>query len=268
MIAAHQRSGRARIWRHELRYLLERPITAGLLAGYALIASYISIADSFREAYFIAFDAVMLELVNFILPVFLFINLVLVLAPMFAGEIENHLEEIPATCLYGRRTRCITKLCATLSFIILLNLAYHLMTCVIGLATQPLEMWTQVVKSVDGAGLFSFSWNVSAHYLFAILSLLLGSIFTVVFTLLLSCNSQATMSVCAGMSLIGMLEYMFHRFGFVDVLRQYNLWQFLTPYRLASDAPFYSPAANTALVGGVFALLSLIALGDILKKGG
>lgn len=137
--------------RYELQHLLERRITALLLVGYALLAFYISISDSLREAYFHAFDFAALELVNFIMPIFLFINLVLVLSPMFAGEIENHTEEIPGTCIYGRRIRCICKLSAALCFVILINVAYHLITCIIGLITQPPETWSEIVTSVGGS---------------------------------------------------------------------------------------------------------------------
>ncbi len=257
----------ARVIQYELQHLIERRINALLLAGYALLAIAISCIDSFREIYFSAFNSVVLELANFILPVFLFVNLALVLSPVFAGEIENHIEEIPSTCTYGRRTRCLCKLFAILLFIILLNVAYHLVTCLIGLLTQPLETWSQLVTNVGGENLFNFLWSAWSHYLFAVLSLILGSIVTAVLTLLISCHSKATMTVCAGMSLIGILEFMFNRFSFWDVSQQYNLWQLLTPYRLASDAPFYYPAANVAAVGGFFALICTVLVWRILKKG-
>lgn len=253
--------------RYELRYLIERRISVVLLAGYTLLALSIGYIDSFRETYFSAFDSVVLELANFILPIFLFVNLVLVLSPMFAGEIENHIEEIPSTCIYGRRTRCMCKLLAALLFIILLNVAYHLITCLIGLLTQPLEAWNQLIANVGGENLFNFQWSAWSHYLFAVLSLILGSIVIAVFTLLLSCHSKATMTVCAGMALTGILEYMFSRFDFWDVLQQYNIWQFLTPYRLAGDAPFYSPAANVAAIGGFFTVICTFSIWRILIKG-
>jgi hypothetical protein len=257
----------AHVIRYELQHLIGRRINALLLAGYALLALAISYIDSFREMYFGVFDSVALELTNFILPIFLFVNFVLVLSPVFAGEIENHIEEIPSTCVYGRRTRCMCKLLAALLFVILLNVAYHLITCIIGLVTQPLEAWNQLVASVGGENVFSFLWSARSHYLFAVFSLILGSIVAAVSTLLISCNSKATMTVCAWMSFIGILEFMLNRFSFWDVLQQYNLWQLFTPYRLASDAPFYYPAANVAVIGGFFVVICTVLVWRILKKG-
>lgn len=256
------------IVQYELQNLIERRITALLLTGYALLAFYISMSDSFRETYFHSFDFVMLELVNFIMPVFLLANLILVLSPMFAGEIENHIEEIPSTCIYGQRTRCTCKLYATLLFILLLNAAYHLISCFIGLLTQPLEAWSQLVTTVGGENMFNFQWNAGTHYLFGVFSLLLGSIVVAVFILMTSCHSRATMTACAVMSFISVLEYMFNRFSFSEFLQQYNIWQLLTPYRLAGDAPFFNPAANVAAIGGFFTLICVISIWNILKKGG
>ena len=253
---------------YELQNLIERRITALLLSVYALLAFYISLSNSFRETYFHSFGFAMLELVNFIMPVFLLVNLILVLSPMFAGEIENHIEEIPSTCIYGRRTRCSCKLYAAFILILLLNAAYHLVTCMIGLLTQPLEAWGDAVTTVGGENVFHFQWSAGVHYLFSVLSLLLGSIVAAVLILLISCHSKETMTVCAVMTFISVVEYMFNRFSFCDFLQQYNIWQLLTPYRLACDAPFFNPVANTGAIGGFFAVICVISIKNILKKGG
>ena len=252
---------------YELQHLIERRITALLLAGYALLSLFISAFDSLREAYFHCFDFLALEIANFILPVFLLINLILVLSPVFAGEIENHIEEIPSTCLYGRRIRCICKLYAALLFVILLNAAYHLITCIIVLSAHPLWMWGQPVAGIAGDIVFDFCWNGKAHYLFAAFSLLMGSIVTAVLTLLISCISKAAMTVCAVMSFISIIEYMFNRFSFWKFLRQYNIWQLLKPYKLVLNVPFNSLAANIASIAGFFAVICAISVWIILKKG-
>jgi hypothetical protein len=252
---------------YELHHLIERRITALLLAGYALLSLFISAFDSLREAYFNSFDFVALELANFILPVFLLINIILVLSPAFAGEIENHTEEIPSTCLYGRRIRCICKLYATLLFVILLNAAYHLITCIIVLSTQPLWMWEKNIAGISGDIVFDFCWSGKAHYLFAAFSLLMGSIVTAVLTLSISCISKAAMTVCAVMSFISIVEYMFNRFSFWKFLQQYNIWQLLNPYKLVLNVPFNSLSANFASIAGFFAVVCAISVWNILKKG-
>lgn len=254
------------ITRYELEYLLKNPVNMFSAGLYALVSILIVILEGFRQTYLGDFDSAALELVNFILPVFLLLHMLFVLSPMFAEETEYHIWEMPDTCNYGGYIRRLCRLIAVAYYLILLNLSYHIITAVIVGIIQPFSTWKEPVLQIGGEMKIVISWAVWQHYLFAIFSLFFASIIIGAFILVCSRKTKTVMAACAWGIFICLIEYMLNRFSSWGPLQQFNIWQLLTPYRFAFDGPFYYPITNVLVVGGFFTVLVAVSIWNILKN--
>ena len=96
----------------ELENLLYRKINWILAAAYTASAFILCLFDGFRQSYFSDVESVPIILIHFIAPFFLAAILITALSPVFAGDKEQGVNQIPAACLIGSKGRSIAKILA------------------------------------------------------------------------------------------------------------------------------------------------------------
>ena len=251
----------------ELARLLGRPAVWALGGAYTAAALVVCLFPALRASYFCAIESVPIQLMNFAAPYFLAAALTSMLSPVFAGERENGTWLIPAACQAGRRGRAAAKLmaaCLTCVFLCGLFTAITFFACAL------CGVWDGTAP-VAGVGLevtLKPVWTANRHFLFAAASLTLGSLPVALFVLWVSCRAHSMLSAASlsGMGLL--LEYLFHRFSFPSVLREYNLWTLLEPYSLfiLELCPAPPPVSLLALSAALLPLC-ILAAWYILQKG-
>ena len=100
----------------ELENLLCKKLVWLTAAGYVLAALTICLCDSLRQSYFYDVESLPIELTNFVEPYFLATALISALAPVFAGDREQNLDQLSAACLAGRKGRTAAKILASCVF--------------------------------------------------------------------------------------------------------------------------------------------------------
>ena len=251
----------------ELENLLRKKLVWLIAGGYALAALAVCLLDGFRMSYFYDVESLPVELANFVEPYFLAAALIAALAPAFTGDREQNLGQPSATCLAGRKGRCAAKLLAAVGFAAVLRGIFWGISVLVPAACGRFD-GTLPVEAPGGELGIPAGWTVSRYLLF---SLAAGAIGCVVLSVLLLYVSCAASSTAAALSAAGtgvLFEFLFHRFSFFILLKEYNLWMFLKPYSFfcMSLLPF-SPAGNLlALWAAVMPVCGAAGWG-ILKKG-
>lgn len=97
----------------ELVNLLSRKSTWLIAAAYTLLSLVICLSEWLLQSYFSLTESVPVTLYNFVLPFVLALILMGALSPVFAGDKEKGIEQIPAACLIGKKGRSIAKLTGT-----------------------------------------------------------------------------------------------------------------------------------------------------------
>ena len=100
----------------ELENLLCKKLVWLTAAGYVLAALTICLCDSLRQSYFYDVENLPIELTNFVEPYFLATALISALAPVFAGDREQNLDQLSAACLAGGKGRTAAKILASCVF--------------------------------------------------------------------------------------------------------------------------------------------------------
>lgn len=251
----------------ELENLLFKKITWLMAAIYALFSIVICVSEGFRQSYFAFTENVPVTLCNFALPFVLVIILTGALSPIFAGDREYGIEQIPKTCLIGRKGRSISKLVGAVLFSLMICIALVLVTYII-CSFFSLTNNNAQIKYIGSELKLAPVWTALQHICFSTITLTVGSILTAMLVLFVSCNTKTALSAVSICGIIILFEYLINRFSFPMIIREYNIWAFLQPYYLFVMEVFnVSPLINLLFLSVVFLPFCVFAVWQIVRKG-
>lgn len=253
--------------RFELENLLGKKAAWILSAAYALFALVICVSEDLRQSYFSAIESVPVMLNNFVLPIVLILILIAVLSPVFAGDKEQRIEQIPATCLIGSKGRSTAKLIGAVLFSSIITLGLEIITLVLcgcfGLTDSGI-----LIKYVGAEVELDPVWEAWRHIGFSAVTLIVGCIILTVLVLLISCCMQNTLSAISLSCIIVLIEFIINKFSFPTLIQEYNIWVFFRPYYLfITEIINISPLINLLLFTICFLPLCLLAVWQIIRKG-
>ena len=253
--------------RFELENLLRKKATWILTGVYTLFVFAVCFSEDLRQSYFSVMESVPIMLNNFVLPIVLISILVGVISPVFAGDKEQKIEQIPAACLIGSKGRSIAKLIGAIMFSLAITLLLEAITLVLcrcfGLCDMEL-----LIRDVGGDVKLNPIWTAWQHFGFSAMTLFVGCIILTIIILFISCSVQNTLSVISISGITVLLEFVFHSFSFPTVMQEYNIWVFFRPYYLfVTEIITFSPFVNLLLYALCFLPICLLAVMRIIKKG-
>lgn len=253
--------------RFELENLLGKKATWILTGVYTLFVFAVCFSEDLRQSYFSVMESVPIMLNNFVLPIVLISILVGVISPVFAGDKEQKIEQIPAACLIGSKGRSIAKLIGAIMFSLAITLLLEAITLVLcrcfGLCDMEL-----LIRDVGGDVKLNPIWTAWQHFGFSAMTLFVGCIILTIIILFISCSVQNTLSVISISGITVLLEFVFHSFSFPTVMQEYNIWVFFRPYYLfVTEIITFSPFVNLLLYALCFLPLCAIAAWQIIGKG-
>lgn len=249
----------------ELEHLLLKKLAWVFMAAYAASALFICLSDGFRQSYFSDTGSVAVTLAVSVAPYFLVVILVSTLSPVFAGDKERDIYQIPAACLVGRRGRSVAKALASMLF--------SAISCSL--------MGTVTIAAVFACGLFdggqpleypgielSAEWTVSQYLTFSLVCLVIGCTVLTLFLLYISCSVTSVITAVSLSSFLVLFEFIFHRFSFPIAIKEYNVWMFFKPYSFWCMRELqFSPFVNLLILTVAFLPVCSLALWGISQKG-
>lgn len=256
-----------KIARFELENLLEKKATWILTGVYTLFVFAVCFSEDLRQSYLPTMKSVPVMLSNFVLPFVLVSILVGVMSPVFAGDKEQRMEQIPAACLVGNKGRSIAKLISAILFSLTITLLLEAITLVLcgcfGLGNMDI-----LIRNIDAEVKLNPVWTAWQHIGFSVVALTVGCIILSIIILFISCNMQNTLSVISISSIIILIEFIINKFSFPTWMQEYNIWVFFYPYYLfVTEIITFSPYVNLWLYAFCFLPVCTIAVRQIIKKG-
>ncbi len=253
--------------RFELENLLGNKATWIFSAAYTLFVSAICFSGDLRQSYFSAMESMPVMLNNFVLPVVLILILIAVVSPIFAGDKEKRIEQIPAACLIGSKGRSIAKLIGAILFSLIITLILEFITLVLcgcfGLTDSGI-----LIKYVGAEIKLDPIWEAWLHVGFSVVTLIIGCIMLAILVLLISCCMKNTLSAVSLSCIIVLIEFIINKFSFPTLLQEYNIWVFFRPYYLfITEIINISPLINLLLYTLGFLPLCFLAVRQIIRKG-
>ncbi len=253
--------------RFELENLLGKKATWVLTGAYTLFVFAVCFSENLRQSYFSTMESVPIMLNNFVLPIVLISILIGVISPVFAGDKEQRIEQIPAACLIGSKGRSIAKLIGAIMFSLTITLLLEAITFVLcgcfGLCDMEI-----LIRDVGGDVKLNPVWTAWQHFGFSAMTLIVGCIILTITILFVSCSVQDTLSVSSISSIIVLIEFILNKFSFPAVMQEYNIWLFFRPYYLfVTELINFSPFVNLLLYALCFLPFCAIAAWQIIKKG-
>lgn len=238
-----------------------------LTAAYTVFAFAVCLFPDLRQSYFSDIESVPVMLLNFIAPVFLAVIVIGICSPAFAGDKENHVNQIPSACLIGKMGRSIIKTHAA----ILLSLAGHLMLTVITFIAASLCNLFDGNLKVTHVGTelrLTPVWSAWRHIAFSFLCLAAACTILTLFVLFFSSITKTTIAAVSVSSIFVLFECLFNRFSFPTVMQEYNIWVFFRPYFFfVTETVHISPLMNLLLLSAAFLPICISAAWQIAKKG-
>lgn len=256
-----------KVVRLELENFLCQKTLWVLTVIYTISAFGICLFPDLRQSYFANLESVPIMLLNFIAPVFLVIILTSMLSPVFVGDMENNVDQIPAACLAGRKGRSIAKMLAAIFLAVLLCI----IVAVIAFAAPFLCNLFDGNLKIEYVGTeleLTPVWSTWQHFGFSLISLTVGCIILTLFVLFISCSTRTTIAAVSISNIIVLFEFLFHKFSFPTMIQEYNIWVFFEPYYLFVMNIFnISPYMNLFLLSVSFLPLCMLAIWQIVEKG-
>lgn len=251
----------------EFENLFCKKATWIIAAVYTLISLVICLSEDFRESYFSLIESVPVMLNNFVLPYVLVVILVISLSPVFAGDKERRIEQIPAACLIGSKGRSIAKLIGAISFSIVVTIAMEATTLILCYCFGLVDSGISIKYVGTEVGLNPI-WSAGQHICFSLITLICGCIFLTFLVLCISCTVNNTLSAVSVSCIIIFIEFVIHKFSFPTFMQEFNLWIFFRPYYLFITEIFnISPWINLLIYFLCLISLCLLAGWEIIKKG-
>jgi len=254
----------------ELENLLFKKATWLISMAYTLFSIVICILDNLRQSYFSLTESLPVTLYNFVLPFVLVFILMSALSPVFAGDREHRIEQIPLTCLIGRKGRSISKLIGAVLFSLIICTSLILVTFII-CTFFGLTNGNVLIKNISSEStqlILEPFWTAWKHIGFSAISMTVGSILVSLLVLLISCCTKNTLSSVSICGIIILFEYLINKFSFPTFFQEYNIWVFLQPYYLfVMEILNISPLINLFLLSLTFLPICLFAVWQIGRKG-
>ncbi len=254
----------------ELENLLNKKSTWLIATAYTLFSLVICLSEWVRRSYFSLTESVPVTLYNFVLPFVLVLILVGVLSPAFAGDKECGIEQIPATCLIGRKGRSFAKLIGAAFFALIISFTLLFVTFII-CSFSGLTNVNALIRNIhlESTELnLTPLWTALQHIGFSAISLIIGSILVALLVLFVSCCTKNTLSAVSISGTIVLFEYLINRFSFPTIMQEYNIWVFLQPYYLFVLETFnISPLVNLLILALAFLPLCIFIVWHISRKG-
>lgn len=254
--------------RFELENLLEKKATWILTAAYTFLTFVVCFSDDLRQSYFSTMENLPIVLNNFVLPIVLISILISVISPVFAGDKEQEINQIPAACLVGSKGRSIAKMIGAIMFSLTIVLLLEVITLVLcgcfGLCDTEI-----LIRYVNAEIALNPVWAAWLHFGLSTVTLIVGCITLTLIILFVSCRMQNTQSVISLSSIIILIEFILNRFSFPALVREYNVWVFFRPYYLfITELINFSPFENLLLYTLCFLPLCVVAAWQIIRNGG
>lgn len=253
--------------RFELENLLEKKVTWVLTAVYTFLTFVVCFSDDLRQSYFSTMESLPVTLNNFVLPIVLISILISVISPVFAGDKEREIDQIPAACLVGSKGRSIAKMIGAIMFSLTIVLLLEVITLVLcgcfGLCDTEI-----LIRYVNAEIALNPVWTAWLHFGLSTVTLIVGCIILTLFIMFVSCSMQNTLSVISLSSIIILIEFIINKFSFPTLMKECNIWVFFCPYYLfITEIINFSPCINLLLYALCFLPISLLAVLRIAKKG-
>lgn len=238
-----------------------------LMAAYVMLTFVICLSDSLRLSYFSFMESISVLLLNFVAPVFLVFILISTLSPVFAGDTEQKISQIPTACLIGRKGRSIAKFYAAVIFSLVACLIIGFISFLIPFCCNLFD-GDFLIKYVGTELKLAPIWTVWQHFVFSMISIVCACIILVVLILFISCSVKNTITVVSISSIFVLLEFLFNRFSFPTIVQEYNIWVLFQPYYLFVMKIFhFLPIGNLLLLLIAFLPLCVFALQQIVRRG-
>lgn len=231
-----------------------------IVSIYSIIAIIISVSSYLQKTYFDVISSVPVMFLNIIAPIFLILIIVISLSQVFAGETENNTNQIPNTCQIGKKGRNYCKIISGILYSTFIVLLICLITFLVCFFTKHFinANW-EVIKDIGYELNLDFSWNVLQHFVFAIISLLSGSIVFSLIVLFISSISKTVITSIGISTVFTILEFIFNRFSFPIISKEINIFVFFKPYYLYVFNIFkFSPYINLILLFFIFLIIILL----------
>lgn len=253
--------------RFELENLLLKRSVWIITVLYTLFSFVICLSEDLRRSYFSMMESVPVVLNNTALPIAIVFILICALAPIFAGDRELKMEQIPAASLIGSKGRSAAKLIGAIAFSVIITLMLEIITLVVcvcfGLADG--DILIRYLGAEIELTPIRTSWQ---HIGFSAVTLTVGSIILALLVMLISCSMLSTLSAVSISVIIVFIEFLINRFSFPTVLQEYNIWVFFRPYYFFVMEIFNaSPFVNLLMLLCAFLPICLLSVWRIIGKG-
>lgn len=256
-----------KVARFELQNLLCKKLFWIITSVYAMFTLAICLLSDLRQSYFSAVESVPIMLLDFIAPVFLVAILISTLSPVFVGDKENNTNQIPATCLTGKKGRSIAKMLAAILLSVLACILIAVITFAISFLCN-LFNGNLEVKYIGAELELSPIWSTGQHFGFSVVCLIVACVVLTIFLLFISINTKTVIAAVSISSILVLLEFLFNSFSFPTIIQEYNIWVLFKPYYLFVLNIFnISPYMNLLLLSVAFSPLCIFAVWQIIKKG-
>ena len=251
----------------ELENLLSKKIVCISTAGYALTCFVICISRNLRYSYFSITESVPVSLNNFILPIVLILILAGSLTPVFAGDKEQGIEQIPATCLIGSKGRSIAKIISATLFSVFMVILLETITFALCFSSDLFDTAIPI-RYVGTEVKLQPIWTAGEHTVFSISVLTIGCIILSILILFISCICKNTLSAVSLTCIFLLIEFVIHKFSFPTLLQEYHIWIFFRPYYLfTTEIINISPYANFLILLVAFLPIYVFVIYGIVKNG-
>ena len=252
----------------ELENLLKKKAIWILSAAYAILTFAVCFLDDLRQSYFSAMESLPVALNNFVLPIVLIAVIISVMSPVYAGDKEQETDQIPVTCLVGRKGRSIAKMIGAIMFSLTIVLLLEVITLVLcgcfGLCDAEI-----LIRDVNAEITLNPVWSAWAHFGLSAGALNVGCIILTVTILFVSCSMKNTQSVIGLSGIIVIIEFIINRFSFPSLMQEYNIWIFFRPYYFfITELINFSPFENLLLYTLCFLPICAVAVWRIIRNGG
>lgn len=252
---------------YELEYLLKSRAAWLILLGYTLIAVIISLFDDLRISYFSMIQESSILLLYFVAPFPLAAIHIATLSPLFVGGEDERNNQIPITCLIGRKGRSIAKLISAELFSIVMCMMFLLLTLIITTVFGEFD-GNAIITNLDGEMLPPPFWNTWQHFGLATASMLSGCMVLTLVTLYISSCSKTLLNAISVTGFLVIFEIVFSMFSFWDVLKEYNIWVLFKPYYFfGMNTLHFSPLINLVVLLLSFTPIIAFTIIGAVKKG-
>lgn len=251
----------------ELENLFNKKIVWLLITAYALCTFVVCASDDFRYSYFSVMESVPVALNNFVLSVVLMAILTGVLAPVFAGDKEQGIEQIAGPCLIGSKGRSTAKIFGAVLFALIVIILLETITLTLCFSFSLADITIPVGYVGTEVELLPI-WTAGQHIVFSVITLTIGCIILTLLVLLVSCMVKSVLSAVSLSCIFILIEFIIHKFSFPTFLQEYNIWVFFRPYYLFITEIFnISPYINLLILSVMFLPLSVLMIWHIVRKG-